>query len=83
MGAFRGRGLGRETCPSIGVGIAGWGKADNSSGGLFDTAPAGAPATQERLDQTLDAISRRLGRSTVQRGLPRGTRKKQCPRFTV
>jgi DNA polymerase-4 len=60
----------------IGVGIAGWENADNSTADLFGSAPAGVSATQDRLDQTLDAISNKFGRGTVQRGLHRGTRKK-------
>ena len=57
----------------IGVGIAGWEKADKSTADLFGTVPNETLGTEDHLDQTLDAISNKFGRRMVQRGLRRTT----------
>ena len=56
----------------IGVGISGWHHGDASQADLFDGVPAEASPGQVRLDETLDAIRRKFGHGTVQRGLHRG-----------
>jgi DNA polymerase-4 len=55
----------------IGVGIAGWSRGDANQADLFDGVPEEASAGHERLDEALDAISRKFGRGKVQRGLRR------------
>ena len=56
----------------VGVGIAGWERTHASQADLFGSATPEIPPTQERLDETLDEISSKFGRGSVQRGLPRG-----------
>jgi DNA polymerase-4 len=58
----------------IGLGISGWENHHSSLGGqsdLFDEMPTESDAKQDRLYETLDAVSEKFGRSSVRLGVRR------------
>ncbi len=68
---YRAESWGGRPVRLIGLGLSGWAGASRAQSDLFDGSAQAPGRASDRLYATLDEISRKFGRDSIRRGLPR------------